>query len=315
MARKRKDSGLLDIALQSPWPVSAGLSALTLFGGFVVLPRILVGSLPSPLAGALRPIIYLVAGVFGCVAVFKLITQFARRSRLGESTPSRMATDPPDTQSNPLKVREFRDRVATEGCQSPLVTPTAPARPTEWSIEVLQQIEWKGFEDLCVAFYRAKGIRAESTPLGPDGGVDVRLYQDDADPARCTAIVQCKAWGERLVGVKPVRELRGVMAHEKVEKAFFMAPGGYTDEAKAFAQENRITLLDGKLFFAMLKRLPLESAQALLGAATEGDWMTPSCPRCGTKMKVRDSKGRTFWGCVHYPKCRQTMPTKAKGKT
>ncbi|MBS0352884.1 MAG: hypothetical protein JSR83_03135 [Proteobacteria bacterium] len=30
---------------------------------------------------------------------------------------------------------------------------------------------------------------------------------------RCTAIFQFKAWGERLVGVKPVRELLGFMTH------------------------------------------------------------------------------------------------------
>ena len=315
MARKRKDSGLLDIALQSPWPVSATLSALTLVGGFLVLPRVLAGSLLSPLADSLRPIIYAVAAVFGVVAVFKLVAQTARGNRQDDASSIRGAVEPSETQTAPPKIREFRNRVATEGYQSPLAPAVSPQRPTEWSIEVLQQIEWKGFEDLCVAFYRAKGIRAESTPLGPDGGVDVRLYQDDADPARCTAIVQCKAWGERLVGVKPVRELRGVLAHEGVEKAFFMAPGGYTEEAKAFAQENRITLLDGKLFFAMLKRLPPESAEALLVAATEGDWMTPSCPRCGTKMKARESKGGAFWGCAQYPKCRQTMPMKAKGKT
>jgi len=81
MARKRKDSGLLDIALQSPWPVSASLSALTLFGGFVVLPRILAGSLLSPLTDSLRPIVYAVAAVFGIVAVFKLVAQSAAAPR------------------------------------------------------------------------------------------------------------------------------------------------------------------------------------------------------------------------------------------
>ena len=107
------------------------------------------------------------------------------------------------------------------------------------------------------------------------------------------------------------RELRGVMAHEKVEKAFFMAPNGFTDDARAFAAENRITLLDGKLFLAMLERLPAEPRQQLLDFATAGDWTTPTCPSCGIKMTARDSKRGGFWGCVSYPKCRGTLPMRA----
>ena len=52
-----------------------------------------------------------------------------------------------------------------------------------------------------------KGLRAETTWLGADGGVDIRLFQADADPRRCTAVVQCKGLNQ-AVGVKPVRELR-----------------------------------------------------------------------------------------------------------
>ena len=111
--------------------------------------------------------------------------------------------------------------------------------------------------------------------------------------------------------MKAVRELRGVMAHEKVEKAFFMAPNGFTDDARAFAAENRITLLDGKLFLAMLERLPAEPRQQLLDFATAGDWTTPTCPSCGIKMTARDSKRGRFWGCVSYPKCRGTLPMRA----
>lgn len=199
------------------------------------------------------------------------------------------------------------DRALASVYPSPASAPTAPPRPPAWSLEVLDRMEWKRFEDLCCEFYREKGIRAETTRLGADGGVDVRLFQDDADPARVTAIVQCKAHS-RQVGVKPVRELRGVMAHQKVEKAFFMAPRGFTDEARAFAAENRITLLDGKLFLAMLQRLPAESGQRLLEFATAGDWTTPTCPTCGGRMSAREGKRGAFWGCTSYPQCRGLLP-------
>lgn len=193
-------------------------------------------------------------------------------------------------------------------------TPSSPTtglqRPTEWSLDVLDRMEWKRFEDLCCKFYQEKGIRAETTRLGADGGIDIRLFQDTSQPAQITSIVQCKAWNQQ-VGVKPVRELRGVMAHERVEKAFFMAPNGFTDEARAFAADNRITLLDGKLFLAMLQRLPAESSNRLLAFVTQGDWTTPTCPNCGVKMTARESKRGRFWGCRSYPKCRGMLQMRA----
>ena len=114
-----------------------------------------------------------------------------------------------------------------------------------WSLALVQEIEWKRFEDLCQKFYESKGIRSETTPLGPDGGIDIRLYQDDSGKA--TSIVQCKAWGARFVGVQPVRELLGVMTHEKIEKAFFMTSGRFSEDAKVVAKSNRITLIDGEM--------------------------------------------------------------------
>jgi restriction system protein len=174
-------------------------------------------------------------------------------------------------------------------------------------LELLQAIEWKRFEDLCQKYYEVKGIRSACTPLGPDGGIDIHLFQDDSD--RATAIVQCKAWGNSFVGVKPIRELLGVMVHEKIAKAFFMTCGRYSDEAKAFAAPNRISLIDGTMLLIMIKRLPDEKQEALLRFATDGDYNVPTCPACGRKMHLVSGKEgkRDFWGCTDFPKCRQKL--------
>jgi len=192
----------------------------------------------------------------------------------------------------------------------PTIKPTPIELANEWSLELIQSIEWKRFEDVCQKFYEAKGIRSACTPLGPDGGIDIRLSQDDSGKA--TAIVQCKAWGDSLVGVKPIRELLGVMVHEKVEKAFFMTSGKYSDDAKAFAAPNRITLIDGVMLLSMFKRLPQEESRKLLAFATEGDYNVPSCPTCGTKMRLITGKEgkRDFWGCKNYPRCKQRLPAR-----
>lgn len=189
---------------------------------------------------------------------------------------------------------------------------TTEVKPTEWTIELLRTLEWKRFEDVCQKFYALKGIKSETTPLGPDGGIDIYLFQDES--GKPTSIVQCKAWNERRpVGIKPIRELLGVMVHGKIEKAFFIVSGSFTDEAKQFAQANRIILITGEMLLAMIQRLPDTDRQALLAFATEGDYRTPTCSSCGIKMRrVPGTNGRPgFWGCQNYPRCKQTLRIRA----
>jgi len=167
-------------------------------------------------------------------------------------------------------------------------------RPGDWSLKLIQDIEWKKFEELSTAYYIEKGIKAEATSLGADGGIDIKLYQDDS--GNPTSIVQCKAWNTRFVGVKEIREFLGVMSHEKIAKGFYMASGKYSDDAKEIAKANRITMITGEMLLMMIKRLPDDAQKRLLDQATEGDYTTPSCPSCGSKMIKRSGKRGEFWG-------------------
>jgi len=99
------------------------------------------------------------------------------------------------------------------------------------------------------------------------------------------------------------------MTHEKIGKAFFMTSGSYSEEAKAVAQANRITLIDGVMLLMMIQRLTAEERQSLLAFATKGDYKTPTCPTCGVKMKeVQGKAGRpNFWRCRNFPRCRQKL--------
>lgn len=303
MARRRRKESLLELTLRADWKFAALIAAVFLFAAWVVLPALLGGStLLLPLRILFVPLAYLFAALFGAIALWRYLDGSERVA--AGSAPVRPASRPAGGAAR--KPDELDKALASEFLAPALRVPP-PAQPVAWSADVLDRVEWKRFEDLCCAFYREKGIRAETTPLGADGGVDIRLFQDDADPDRVTAIVQCKALG-REVGVKLVRELRGVMAHQQVEKAFFMAPRCFTEEARAFAAQNRITLLDGRLFLAMLQRLPEASSRRLLAFATAGDWTTPTCPRCGGRMTARSGKHGTFWGCLGYPACRGLLP-------
>lgn len=184
------------------------------------------------------------------------------------------------------------------------------SRPTEWSLSILIRLEWKRFETVCTEYLKLLGHNANETRIGPDGGVDIVVHKDGQE--KPVAIVQCKAWNTYKVGVKPVRELFGLMAAERVTTGMFITSGDFTSEAIDFAQGKRLRLINGDKLLSGIKKLSTENQSQLLNIALEGDYTTPTCPRCGIKMKLRAAKkrknsGNKFWGCVNYPKCRSTL--------
>lgn len=319
MARRRNQKEtLLEVLFTAPWWISIVIGVVLLVLMKWVAPSAWGSSLVlKPIASALSSVAWLFSGVFIVVGAMSFARQRVAASRAGSAQKSSVGWNP--------RVIEGKREPSTSGfpkCDQPAswqdpiwdawkAEKVATTRTTEWSLELLRNIEWKRFEDVCQKFYEIKGIKSETTALGPDGGIDIHLYQDDSGKA--TAIVQCKAWGKRYVGVQPVRELLGVMAHEKIAKGFFMASGNFSDDAKQFAQTNPITLVNGDMLVAMIKRLPEAQQQALLAFATDGDYTTPTCPSCGIKMRrVAGTNGRhDFWGCANYPRCRQKLGMRA----
>lgn len=176
-----------------------------------------------------------------------------------------------------------------------------------WSMDLLRGLEWHRLEIVCVAYFQALGFKAELTSFGADGGIDIRLYADGS--AKCAIVVQCKAWNTREVGVRPVRELLGVMTDEKVREGVFVTTGTFTPDAREFGKRNKLHLIDGGDLLDKLLRLPADRSASVLKVATEGDYTTPTCPSCGVKMVSRRNKneGSNFWGCRNYPRCRQTL--------
>jgi restriction system protein len=315
MARRRKSESLLEVLFTAPWWISFVIGLVILIGLKWIAPA-MWGSSPilKPLVSTLSGFAWLFAGAFFFVGSLSFAREMFEDYRAAKAGKSSAAWNP--------RVIQGRREPRVSGfpnVDQPIPSqwsPPAAARipPTEWSLALLQDLEWKRFEDVCQKFYQTKGIRSETTNLGADGGIDIRLYQDES--GKPTSIAQCKAWNS-LVGVKPVRELLGVMTHEKIAKGFFMASGEFSDDAKTFAETNPITLISGAMLVSMIQRLPEADQQALLAFATEGDYHTPTCPSCGIKMRrVAGTGGRAaFWGCPSYPRCRQQIGMRAADRS
>ena len=206
--------------------------------------------------------------------------------------------------------------VITLGAFATLAAPFAHfirrrARPrvdtAQWTPELLKQIEWRRFEELCAAYFQALGFRTDVVPAGAGGGVDINLYEQGAE--RASTLVQCQPWNAYRVGIKPVRGLLGAMASGKVGEGVMVTSGKFTQEARDFARKEKISLVDGTELLRKFADLAPEKAVGLLRFATQGDFQTPTCPTCALKMIPRKSTthGRKFWGCRNYPSCKHTF--------
>lgn len=188
--------------------------------------------------------------------------------------------------------------------------PTMETRPADervWSQNVFSDIEWRRFEAVCEGLFRQSGYRTETQSHGADGGVDIWLKHQDQETA--VAIVQCKHWLRKPVGVKEVREFFGVMASKQVKRGAFATSGRFTSDALAFARETGIDALDGSALLQRILQRPQQQQQELLAVAYEGEYWKPTCASCGIKMVQRTSSrdNKKFWGCKNYPRCKSMI--------
>src|SRR5688500_10650923 len=176
----------------------------------------------------------------------------------------------------------------------------------QWTPELLKRLEWRRFEELCAAYFAALGFRGDLAGAA-DGGVAINLYEQGSKSA--SIIVQCRPWNAHRVGIKPVRELRGAMASGKFGEGVLVTSGKFTQEARDFAGKEGVSLIDGPDLVAKIAALVPDKALALYKLATQGDFLTPTCPSCAIKMISRKSTahGRPYWGCRNYPACKQTF--------
>jgi restriction system protein len=179
-----------------------------------------------------------------------------------------------------------------------------------WSLALLKELEWHRFEQVVAAYERELGNDAELTDFGPDGGIDIKVFEKGArTPIR---VIQCKARDSQLIGVELVRAFYGAMTLEKGPQGAFYTTSGFTEAALAVGKtEPNLELVDGPTFLNRISRLQLSAQLKLFEIATEGDYTTPTCPSCGIKMVIRTAKtgrnaGSDFWACPKY-RCGQII--------
>lgn len=256
-----------------------------------------------------------IAGLIVLVGLILLIFFLVRRKKRRQYTDFESEFQS-DHRTAPGRVADQVPKTSHRISDAPINSYQATTAKQEYrfSMDLLHELEWKRFEQLVEGYFARTGWRTRQARIGADGGVDIHLFNPTED--RAMAIVQCKAWASYKVGVKPVRELFGVMAADGVPEGYFVTTTDYTGEARDFAAGKRLTLIHGRDLLRRIESLPESDQANLLTMATAGDYTTPTCPRCGRKMvdRIARNTGNSFWGCPGFPRCQATLTQKSDGK-
>jgi restriction system protein len=296
-----------------------GLLAVVIGCALLAAPLMLTGSpMLRPVVQGLRTPAWLAIGIGLLLLAAHHVIERARGQdsssdlRQERSThPGSRDMFPPEVPPAPGESRRPRDANTATAASSPARFAAPPGRQTQWSKQVFSDIEWRRFEAVCERVFAQGGFKTKSESHGADGGVDIWLYSNNHDgPA---AVVQCKHWIGKPVGVKELREFFGVMASKDLKRGTFATTSTFTPAAIEFANETGINLVDADRLLALIGRRTPAQQQEALAVAYEGEYWKPTCASCGVKLVERTATkdGSRFWGCANFPKCRTTMPTRA----
>jgi hypothetical protein len=89
-----------------------------------------------------------------------------------------------------------------------------------------------------------------------DGGSDGDLALTAPHDPRPTTVVALQAGALGQVGAKQLKELFGTITVEDVPKGWFVAPGGFSKEARDYAAAHPIVLMDADDMVAQLRTVP-----------------------------------------------------------
>jgi hypothetical protein len=185
---------------------------------------------------------------------------------------------------------------ATAVSQSPF---SAAAQPSggggaTFTPELLSKLEWKRFEELVADYYSKTGVVAVRTKSGPASPVHIKIsWKGEPRPFAC---VQCLAHPQGLVDAKPLQELMTALTAEDIRRGYVITSGKFSVPARDYAEEKHLTLLPGDIFLEKLNALPEAARTEIIQVVTTGDYQTPSCPKCETKM-VKSLEDSSLWRC------------------
>jgi len=107
-------------------------------------------------------------------------------------------------------------------------------------------------QDVVAGLAECDGYAVEFRPEGSDA--DLAITRPGAPASR--VLVCCAPGAAGVVAAKPLKELLATLKAEGAGLGWYVAPGGFSDAARAYAVEHRLRLFDAEALTAELRNVP-----------------------------------------------------------
>ena len=134
-----------------------------------------------------------------------------------------------------------------------------------WTLDVFEAIDAQRFAAVCETWFAWAGFDTRSEAHRTDEGVDIWLHA--AKMPGPVAIVRCKHWLNKPVGLQEMKDFMGVMASCSSVHGTYTTTSTYTPEALQFAKDNGIDAVDGRSLLRRIQTRTRQRQQALLAVA------------------------------------------------
>lgn len=164
-------------------------------------------------------------------------------------------------------------------------------------IDAVDKMNGSEFEKFLSAHFKNLGYKVSLTPDTNDYGADLILTKDATK-----TVVQAKRYKDK-VGIAAVQEIAAAINYYKADKGIVISNSFFTKNAYALAEKNNIELWNReKLMQIMSKSNGKVIADKVLNQSVN-DMI---CPKCGSRLVIRNGNRGKFIGCSNFPKCRYT---------
>jgi restriction system protein len=155
-----------------------------------------------------------------------------------------------------------------------------------YSLESLRELSWRDFQRLVGDGFRRQGYTVERRPIAARaGGIDLVLTKEDRK-----ILVQCQHGAEPQIGLDAVSLLHALLKTERATGVLVVTSGAISDEARAFAADKPIALIEGPALLELVMRSRMVLAARSDAPARREPYLGTSienlheCPLCGGPM-------------------------------
>ena len=165
------------------------------------------------------------------------------------------------------------------------------------------------FREYVMGLFQKLDYSPEGNGILDDEYADLRLKR-----AARTSLVCCKKYYVRKIPLSMVLEFYSAMLKwPSLEKGYFITTGSFSEEARKFASDKPLVLIDGERLtdFARIAE-SIDAAREWSSLQNNPSKIGYTCPMCGARMLLRTVESNShsvaqFWGCSSYPACKGTL--------